>query len=127
MTIYHMAIAKMRINRYSGNNLHNFLGKPGETDSNAEYSLKQRKNISFIAYKVSRISVNVPWESKCLVQAMTAQKLLRFYKIPSTLYLGVGRDSKDNSIIAHAWVRCGDIYVCGGNGKEYAIVAKFVM
>ncbi len=126
MTIFHMAIAKVRIKRYAGNSLHKFLGVPGESELTVEYNTKQKKDMYFVADKVARISVNVPWESKCLVQAMAAQRLLKFYGIPSTLYLGVGRDPKDNSAIAHAWVRCGENYICGGNGAEYAIVAKFV-
>ena len=28
-------------------------------------------------------------------------------------------------MIAHAWLRCGQMYVTGGNGSSYAMVAKF--
>ena len=28
-------------------------------------------------------------------------------------------------MIAHAWLRCGQIYVTGGDGQGYAVVAKF--
>ena len=27
---------------------------------------------------------------------------------------------------AHAWLRCGGLYVTGGTGEEFAQVAKFV-
>ena len=63
------------------------------------------------------------WESKCLVRAMTARKLLKEAGIHSTLYLGVGKD--EGKMIAHAWLRCGQMYVTGGNGSSYAMVAKF--
>ena len=43
--------------------------------------------------------------------------------IHSTLYLGVGKD--EGKMIAHAWLRCGQMYVTGGNGSSYAMVAKF--
>ena len=26
---------------------------------------------------------------------------------------------------AHAWIRCGKMYITGGNGAGYATVAKF--
>ena len=50
-------------------------------------------------------------------------KLLKEAGIHSTLYLGVGKD--EGKMIAHAWLRCGQMYVTGGNGSSYAMVAKF--
>jgi hypothetical protein len=43
--------------------------------------------------------------------------------ISSTLYLGVGKDN--DQMVAHAWLRCGQLYVTGGNGSNYSMVAKF--
>ncbi|MBR6638178.1 MAG: lasso peptide biosynthesis B2 protein, partial [Lachnospiraceae bacterium] len=37
---------------------------------------------------VNRICTKTSWESKCLVRALTAQKLLKRKKIHSTMYLG---------------------------------------
>jgi hypothetical protein len=54
---------------------------------------------------------------------MTARKLLMKKHISSTLYLGVGKDN--DQMIAHAWLRCGNMYVTGGDGKNYSMVAKF--
>ena len=74
---------------------------------------------------VSLVAYKTPWESKCLVQALTAQWMLRDKGISTTLYLGVKKDS-NNNMLAHAWTRCGQYYVTGGGNKEgYAIVAKF--
>ena len=73
--------------------------------------------------RVNRITEHTLWESKCLVRAMTARKLLKEAGIHSTLYLGVGKD--EGKMIAHAWLRCGQMYVTGGNGSSYAMVAKF--
>lgn len=69
------------------------------------------KKIGFI---VSLASKHTPWESKCLVQAMTAQKLLNDKGIESTLYLGVSKDV--DNMVAHSWLRCGELFVTGGNG-----------
>lgn len=77
-----------------------------------------------ISFVTNRICDKTSWESKCLVRALTAQRMLKKRHIPSTLYLGVGL-TEDNKMIAHAWIRCGELYLTGGNGKDYAQVACF--
>lgn len=74
---------------------------------------------------VNRICTKTSWESKCLVRALTAQKLLRRKHIHSTMYLGCKMD--EGKMVAHAWLRCGRMYVTGGNGVAdgYAVVDKF--
>ena len=37
--------------------------------------------------------------------------------------MGVGLE--DGKMIAHAWLRCGLLYVTGGTGQGYSTVAKF--
>lgn len=78
-----------------------------------------------IGWVVNIISRNTPWESKCLVKALTAQILLKQRKISSTLYLGVAKD-KENKLIAHAWLRSGVDIITGGDEKSlFTEVAKF--
>lgn len=78
-----------------------------------------------IARIVGIVSHHTPWESKCLVQALTAQKMLKKQGVSTTLYLGVKKD-KNNRMLAHAWTRCGNYFVTGGVNKQgYAVVAKF--
>ena len=72
---------------------------------------------------VNHVCNKTAWESKCLVRALTAQKLLKRKSIPSTMYLGCGMDN--GKMVAHAWLRCGKMYVTGGNGEEYSVVDKF--
>ena len=77
-----------------------------------------------IARIVGIVSYHTPWESKCLVQALTAQKLLKNQGISTTIYLGVRR--YENEMKAHAWLRCGEYYVTGGAIRDqYTVVAKF--
>ena len=65
------------------------------------------------------------WESMCMVRALTAKKMLNRRGFPCTLYMGVAKDS-DGKMIAHAWCRCGKIYVTGGNGhKKYTVTAIY--
>lgn len=95
--------------------------KLDESDYDLRYVINDLKRFKWVIQAVSK---RTPWESKCLVQALTAQYLTNKKGITSTLYLGVKRDS-DNNLIAHSWIRCGDFYITGGNGEGYAITAKF--
>ena len=84
--------------------------------------IKKAKKVSWI---VTTAASHTPWESKCLVQALTAQKLLKRKGISTTIYLGVKKDRKNN-MLAHAWIWCGSYYVTGGYNREgYAVVAKY--
>lgn len=67
-----------------------------------------------IGKRVERICKRTPWTSKCLVRALTAQHLICKKKIATTLYLGV--QEKDNSMLAHAWLRCENYIITGGDG-----------
>lgn len=102
--------------------LQRFMGILNE-ESTGDVSNECYKEAVMISHAVNRLCKHTPWESRCLVRAMTAQHLLKRKHIPSTLYLGVGKD--EESLIAHAWLRCGEFYVTGGTGDKYAVVAKF--
>lgn len=93
-------------------------------ESAEEVSIETYKKAKQIRWIVTRISQHTPWESLCLVQAMTVQKMLKKRNISTTIYLGVNKD-KNNEMKAHAWIRCGQMYITGGNGTGYATVAKF--
>lgn len=93
-------------------------------ESVEEVSIETYKKAKQIRWIVTHISQHTPWESLCLVQAMTVQKMLKKRNISTTIYLGVNKD-KNNEMKAHAWIRCGQMYITGGNGTGYATVAKF--
>jgi len=118
------AAARLRVRFLPGTRLYRYLGIQGEETSGEELSPGQRRDAAWVADKVRRVARRTPWESKCLVQAMVAQRLLRDYGLASTLYLGVGRDEKQ-AMTAHAWVRCGTFFITGGDGTGYACVARF--
>ena len=84
-----------------------------------------------IAREIRRLDLQVcnhtPWQSKCLVRAILTQHLLKQRNIPSTLYLGVNKN-ESGEMQAHAWLRCGEIIIMGGENKNGFIeVAKFCM
>lgn len=98
------------------------MGERG-VESELTEDMDNMKIAKRVGIHVNRITQHTMWESKCLVRAMTARKLLKQKGIHSTLYLGVGKE--DGKMVAHAWLRCGQLYVTGGNGDGYAMVAKF--
>ena len=79
-----------------------------------------------VARAVLCVCNHTKWESKCLVRALTAGKLLRKRKIHYTLYLGVCQD-ETGKMIAHAWLKWGKYTVTGGNEDldKFAIVSRF--
>lgn len=98
------------------------IGIRGE-ESAATDTMEHMRLAYHLGKEVCRIADKTPWESKCLVKALTARSLLSKHGIESTLYLGVGKE--EGKMVAHAWLRCGEMYVTGGNGEGYATVAKF--
>ncbi|MBF0497793.1 MAG: lasso peptide biosynthesis B2 protein [Deltaproteobacteria bacterium] len=78
-----------------------------------------------IAQAIDTAGRHLPWECKCLVQAMAAKVMLRRRRIPCTLYLGLAKDQSRN-LQAHAWLRSGRLILTGRNGMEtYTVVATF--
>ncbi len=102
--------------------LYKYWGVRGE-ESPKEDTMDNYRYAYRVAYAVDRICTRTAWESKCLVRALTAQVLLKRKGIHSTLYLGCGME--DGKMVAHAWLRCGKVYVTGGKGESYAVVDKF--
>lgn len=102
--------------------LRRLFGKEGE-ESSQEATIEEYRYAKTISIYVNRSAEKTIWKSKCLVRALTAQKLLHRKNIDSTLYLGVGKEN--DKMIAHAWLRCGRFYVTGGDGSGYAVVAKY--
>lgn len=65
------------------------------------------------------------WRSRCLDQALAAQRLLTRRHLPSTLYLGMIKN-ESGQWTAHAWVRCGSIWIVGYQPNQaYAVVATY--
>ena len=100
------------------------LGKNNH-ESSKEIDVECYSYIDIVKKAVLRAAKYTPWQSKCLVQAVTVQYLLKKENIPSTIYLGVNKD-KCNKMQAHAWIRCGEIIVTGGEiSNDFKVVAKF--
>lgn len=102
-----------------------YIGISKEESPYEDIGLKEWRTVRRIR-KISLLACrHTPWESKCLVRALVVSWLLRYYKIPTTLYLGVAKD-KNKNMLAHAWLRCGKCIVTGGEvEKDFVEVARF--
>ena len=100
-----------------------FFGSYNEEASNDKtVNIRELRRIS--SY-IRRIGERLPWKCTCLVNAIAAKIMLRRRKIPSTIFFGMAKNS-DDKIAAHAWVKCGDIYVTGEHTEhEYKSVGHF--
>jgi hypothetical protein len=78
-----------------------------------------------ISSAIKFIAKCLPRKSKCLDQALVAQRMLARRQLANTLYLGmVKNDQKE--WLAHAWVRCGNDWVIGYQaGINYTVVGTY--
>lgn len=119
-----MGVARGAILFIKFNKLNKYMGKHN-TESPMEVDLEVYNTAIRIRRAVLKASEYTPWESKCLVQALTVQRMLKRRKISTTIYLGVNKDT-DNKMQAHAWSRVGAMIVTGGEVKDsFTQVAKF--
>lgn len=94
-------------------------------ESSNEADINDYRYAKYVKSAISIAAKYCPWQCKCLVRALTAQKMMENRGVPITLYLGVKKDESD-SMVAHAWTRCGTYFITGGDGKaDYAVVARF--
>ena len=117
-------IVRFAILFFPFNKLAAFAGNHKE-ESSDQVSDIDKVTINKIGWAISVVSRFTPWQSKCFVQGLTGQIMLRKRKISSTLYLGVAKD-REKKLVAHAWLRSGTTIVTGGYGyNSFTQVAKF--
>lgn len=94
-------------------------------ESEWEIAEKEKELSEEVKWAISVVSKRTPWESKCLVKALTALLILKKRRVRTTLYLGVSKN-ENNKLEAHAWLRSGNAIITGGNERfMYKEVAKF--
>jgi hypothetical protein len=93
-----------------------WLGTPGiETPRTA--STQQIQTASEIGWAVSQLARRVPWDSRCLAQALAATGMLRRRGLEGTVSFGADRGAQ-REFVAHAWLRFGPCMVTGGAGHQ---------
>ena len=93
-----------------------WLGTPGaETPLPAtDAEIRQAKDIG---RAIGVLAKRVPWDGRCLAQALAASGMLRRRGLEGTVSFGAGRDDA-GKFSAHAWLRMGPYMVTGGPGHE---------
>ena len=81
-----------------------------------------------IGRAIRSASAYTPWESACLVQALSAQRMLQKRGIPGVFYLGAAKVKEgEEKMHAHAWLQCGHRIVTGAEGHEkYTVLSSVV-
>ena len=83
-----------------------------------------RDTAFLIGRAINRAAGHTPWESACLIRALTAQRMLNKRGLPGKLYLGIKKNRQE--MTAHAWTLCGNKFVTGQSGhKEYTPISAF--
>lgn len=77
-----------------------------------------------IGAAVERAAIHTPWQSTCYPQALAARAQLVLHRIPHTVHFGLRR-APDGDMVAHTWVRAGNLSICGGDGHDYVVVGSF--
>jgi len=91
-----------------------WLGTPGtETPSTA--TAEEICSAQEIGFAVSVVARRVPWDGRCLVQALAATGMLRRRGLEGTVSIGVCQ-GETAEFDAHAWLRMGPCIVTGGPG-----------
>jgi len=76
-----------------------------------------------LSWAIGAAAARVPWRSDCLPQAMAAHRWLRRYGLRPEFFVGVAK-KKDGQVEVHAWLRCGDLLVTGGDGRDFTILTN---
>jgi len=80
-----------------------------------------------IGKAIEQAAAHTPWESACLAQSLTAQRMLKKRGVPGVFYLGVAKDeASTEKMKAHAWSQCGNTIITGGRGHEdFTVLSVF--
>ena len=70
-----------------------------------------------IGWAVCVIARRVPWDGRCLAQALAGTGMLRRRGLEGTVSFGVCRGG-NSELNAHAWLRFGSCMVTGGPGHQ---------
>ena len=88
---------------------------------------QEMKTAKLVGQAIMRASAYTPWESACLAQSLTAQKMLQKRGIPGVFYLGAAKDEESEAKMkAHAWTQCGESILTGSRGhEEFTVLSVF--
>lgn len=88
---------------------------------------QEMKTARIVGRAIVRAAAYTPWESLCLAQSLTAQRMLQKRGVAGVFYLGVMKDEEEKGKMkAHAWTQCSDAIITGGGGHEaFTVLSVF--
>ncbi|MGP4074911.1 lasso peptide biosynthesis B2 protein [Halobacillus sp. K22] len=94
-------------------------------ETGKEKEATDRNTVAKVSQAIHIMSKYTLWESRCLVQALAAMKMLEKRGVEHTLYLGTAKEDS-GEMVAHAWLRSGPYFVTGAKGMErFTVVSTF--
>lgn len=88
--------------------------RPAGPSQTNEQQLMKALRVGKVVRSAAR---HLPWQCLCLVQALSAKSMLLWRRVPTNLFIGIGRDEQD-SFNSHAWLCCGQHFITGQSGHE---------
>jgi hypothetical protein len=114
--LFSLAIARAAMAGLPFRRIAGWLGTPG-AETPTTVSDQDILIAKEIGWSVSAVARRVPWDSRCLAQALAATAMLRRRGLEGTVSFGAGRRGTAE-FDAHAWLRLGAFMVTGGPGHE---------
>lgn len=93
-----------------------WVGTAGAESSGAAPA-EQVEIAQMVGWAVGRVSGRVPWDARCLTQAIAAWAMLKRRGLDGTVSFGAAK-SESGELKAHAWLRFGPCVVTGDAGHE---------
>ena len=93
-----------------------WLGTLG-AESPATAAPEEIRSAEEVGWAVGVLARRVPWDGRCLAQALAATGMLRRRGLEGTVSFGVRR-GESAGFDAHAWLRLGSCVVTGGPGHQ---------
>jgi len=124
---YTLGMMRAAILRISFKRLTRSLEHQAKKSELVQLNKEQMQMALSIGKAIEQAAVHTPWESACLAQSLTAQRMLKKRDIPGVFYLGAAKDEEGKEKMkAHSWSQCGDQIITGGGGHEkFTVLSVF--
>lgn len=115
--LFALASARLAMFLLPFRSIASWMGTPGAQTS-AAASPEELRTAREIGWAVAALARRVPWDSRCLAQALAGSAMLRRRGLQGTVNFGGGRDPSAQ-LTAHAWLRFGPTIITGATGHEH--------
>ena len=124
---YTLGMMRAAILRISFKRLTRSLEHQAKKSELVQLNKEQMQMALSIGKAIEQAAAHTPWESACLAQSLTAQRMLKKRDIPGVFYLGAAKDEEGKEKMkAHSWSQCGDQIITGGGGHEkFTVLSVF--